>query len=220
MQAVQAMCEKALLLEKGTAVSFVSVEEAAIQYLRSIETSSTRIWGKSRFVPGDQEVVAHIDHNDKIKCCLVEVKNANGEVTSNLSIDQPFFIDLTYEVIGELDCKAVPNIHFYDEFSARFFIALPENSCPNEKGVYTARCEIPPYVFNNGRYEAMIAISSLTLEAPLHFAYESAIRFEVTEHALSDPRRHGWKGALPGVSRPRLDWAYTKNNLTSISSPT
>lgn len=215
MQAVKAMCEKALFLEKGRAVSFVTVDEAATQYLRSIEPDNANNWGKSRFEPGDEGVVAHSDHSDKIRCLYAEVVNAAGEVTSSLSIDQHFFIDVTYEVIGNLDHSAVPNIHFYDEFGARFFISLPEKHSPNEKGIYTARCEIPSYIFNNGRYVAMIAVSSFAFEAPLHFAYENALRFEVSEYSLADPRRHGWKGALPGMSRQRLDWAYAKHNQIS-----
>ena len=58
----------------------------------------------------------------------------------------------------------------------------------------------------------MIALSSFTLAAPLHFAYENALRIEISEHDLGDPRRHGWKGGLPGLSRPRLDWEYKKHN--------
>lgn len=212
MQAVKAMCEKALFLEKGRAVSFVSVDEAATQYLRSIEAGNATNWGKSRFEPGDADVVRHSDLSEKIRCLYAEVVNSAGEVTSSLSIDQQFFIDVTYEVLGNLDHSAVPNIHFYDETGARFFISLPENHCPIEKGVYTARCEIPAYVFNNGRYTAMIAVSSFAFDAPLHFAYENALRFEVTEHSLADQRRHGWKGVLPGMSRCRLDWTYDKRN--------
>ncbi|MNL40302.1 hypothetical protein D3C87_1626440 [compost metagenome] len=52
----------------------------------------------------------------------------------------------------------------------------------------------------------MPALSSYELENPLHFALENALRFEVYEQGLVDPRRHGWTGGLPGVSRPRLKW--------------
>jgi lipopolysaccharide transport system ATP-binding protein len=210
MQAVRAMCEKALFLERGRAVSFVSVEEATTQYIRSIESDSAEDWGKSRFVPGDEGVVSHSDHIDKIRCIHAEVVNADGEVTSSLSIDRPFCIDVTYEVIDILLYSAVPNFHFYDEFGARFFIGLPERACPTEKGTYTARCEIPPYMFNDGRFSVVIAISSFSLAAPIHFSYDHALRFEVVEHSLLDPRRHGWLAGLPGLSRPRLDWFYEK----------
>tara|TARA_R110000751_G_scaffold45398_4_gene103020 strand:+ start:218 stop:1546 length:1329 start_codon:yes stop_codon:yes gene_type:complete len=210
MQSVKAMCEKALFLERGRAVSFVSVDEAASQYIRSIETDNGDSWGKAHFEPGDEGVIAHSDHADKIRCLHAQIVDNGGAVTSDLSIDRPFYIDVTYEVLQTLEQPAVPNFHFYDEFGARAFISFPEHSCPHEKGIYTARCEIPPYQLNNGRYSAMIAVSSFALEAPLHFAFENALRFEVSEHDFADLRRHGWQGTLPGLSRPRLDWKYTR----------
>jgi lipopolysaccharide transport system ATP-binding protein len=54
----------------------------------------------------------------------------------------------------------------------------------------------------------MLALSSYEVEAPLHFAVENALRFEIHEPAQADARRHGWGGGLPGVSRPRLDWTF------------
>jgi len=208
MQSVKAMCEKALFLEKGRAVSFVSVDEAASQYIRSIETEGADKWGKAHFEPGDEGVVAHSDHSDRIRCLSARVLDANGTTTSELSIDQPFEIELTYEVLKDLDQAAVPNFHIYDEFGARAFISLPKYSCPAAKGIYRARCEMPPYQLNNGRYSAVVALSSYAYERPLHFSYENALRFEIAEIGLSDPRRHGWAGPLPGVTRPRLAWRY------------
>lgn len=208
MQAVRTMCERALLLEHGQVASFVSVDEAAAQYIRSISPDAESRWSKPQFTPGEPGIEAHSDHSDWIRCLHVNLKNLRGDVTGELSIDEGFFINVTYEVLKDLECTATPNIHFYDEFGTRFFIALPEAACPQAKGVYTARCDVPPYLFNNGRYTAMIAISSFSLAAPLHFAYENALRFEVIEQGLMDQRRHGWEGALPGLSRYRLDWEY------------
>lgn len=215
MQAVKTMCEKALLLDKGRAVSFESVDEVASKYIRSLDSDSAKNWGRASFSPGDEGVLEHCHNHGKIQCLYAAVVNSEGEVTSSLSIDEGFFINLTYEVLGNLDNAAVPNIHFYDEFGARFFIALPETTCPIERGTYTVKCLIPPYIFNNGRYTAMVAVSSYALEFPLHFAYEDALRFEVLEQGLIDPRRHGWTGELPGMSRPRLNWEYSKQNQTS-----
>jgi lipopolysaccharide transport system ATP-binding protein len=52
----------------------------------------------------------------------------------------------------------------------------------------------------------MPVLSSYEMDTPVHFALPNALRFEITEHALADDRRHGWSGGLPGFSRPRLDW--------------
>ena len=208
MQAVKAMCDKALFLEKGKAASFQSVEDAATQYMRSIETETAEEWIRSQFRPGDLGIVARSDLDDKIKCVKAAVINSDNELCGLIPIEEPFFLELTYEVLSDLDYIATPNIHFYDEFGARFFISLPEKPSPQKKGIYTARCEVPPYLFNVGRYTVVIAFSSYSLTAPLHFSYENALRIEVVEENLVDPRRHGWTGALPGISRYRLDWSY------------
>uniref|UniRef100_A0A7C1PIH3 ABC transporter ATP-binding protein n=1 Tax=Agrobacterium albertimagni TaxID=147266 RepID=A0A7C1PIH3_9HYPH len=212
MQAVKAMCDKAMFLERGRAVHFGSVDDAATQYVRSIEADNTESWGKAEFTPGDEGVIAHSDHQNKIRCHHARIINDEEQVTSQLPIDRPFFIELTYEVLEDLDVSAVPNFHFYDEFGGRVFITMPEGACPREKGVFTARCEIPSFQLNNGRYVVMVAISSFSLEAPLHFAFEYSLRLEVKEDTGMDVRRHGWTGALPGTSRPRLDWTYSSHN--------
>lgn len=212
MQAVKAMCDKAMFLERGRAVHFGSVDDAATQYVRSIEADNANSWGKAQFEPGDEGVVAHSDHQDKIRCHNARIVNDEEQVTSQLSIDRPFFIDLTYEVLKDLDQSAVPNFHFYDELGGRIFITLPADACPKERGVYTTRCEVPAYQLNVGRYSVVMAMSSYADQHPLHFSYENGLRFEISEDDLCDPRRHGWTGQLPGSSRPRLRWTYQRGD--------
>lgn len=49
----------------------------------------------------------------------------------------------------------------------------------------------------------------LVLDAPSHFAIESALRIEVVENSMSiDIRHHGWNKAIPGYFRPSLDRSY------------
>lgn len=212
MQAVKSMCEKAIYLNKGKVISFGSVDEASKQYLRNISLDSTNEWVKPSFTPENAKSTTHFNNQEKIKCHSAKILNSKKQICGTLPINQLFFIDLKYEVLSDLNYPATPNIHFYDEFGSRFFISLPEKTCPRSKGSYTARCEIPPYLFNNGRFSVMIAISSFSIEAPVHFSYESALRFEVLEPNMTDPRRHGWQGDLPGLSRPRLNWKFDHSN--------
>lgn len=213
MQSVKAMCEKALFLERGKAVSFMSVDEATSQYIRSIEVDQNQEWHRAEFHPGDNGVVQHIDHSEYIQCEGARILDLNGVVTPSVQIDAEFSIEIEFSILKKFEFEAVPNIHFYDETGNRVFISFPECSCPKSPGVYRARCKIPPFVFNNGRFSAMVAISSFTLDKPLHFAYENALKFEVCEDSLADPRRHGWNGPLPGVSRYRLAWNYQEDRI-------
>lgn len=209
MQAVKAMCEKALYLEQGKAVSFMPVEEAAAQYVQSLESGEGSKWGKAEFFPGENSIICQIDLEGYLRCNLARIVNAQGETSAELAIQDGFRIVLQYEVLKEMPFAAVPNFHFYDGIGDRFFISFPEVVPENSLGIHEVVCEIPPFLCNVGRFTVMLAFSSYVFEKPLHFAYQNALKFEVFEAPNVDFRRHGWAGALPGMTRPRLNWKHS-----------
>lgn len=211
MAAVKSMCEKALFLEKGQVMSFSPVEDAATAYVRSItDESGENAWHKEQFEFPDPDIEPQIECADYVQCIGGEIRDQNGKVTAHLEIDKPFTFALRYRIIKDAPYRIVPNFHFYDEGGGRVFIAFPESTAPNAAGEYEVICNIDPYQFNTGRFSLMPAVSSYELESPVHFALYNALRFEVYEPNNLDPRRHGWNGGLPGVSRPRLKWDCRK----------
>lgn len=207
MAAVKSMCEKALYLKKGEVVSFSPVEDAATEYVRSLaDETETGAWHKAQFQFPDPDINVQIDCADYVTCLGGSIRDHDGKETAHLEIDKPFSIALRYRINKDVPYRVVPNFHFYDEAGGRVFIAFPETTPPNLAGEYEVVCHIDPFQFNTGRFNLMPALSSYELENPLHFALENALRFEVYEPGLIDPRRHGWTGGLPGVSRPRLKW--------------
>ena len=209
MAAVRSMCDKALLLQKGKKVAFASVDEAFTEYTRSLtEEENVLTWHKSSFIPGDSGITIHSDVAEYVTCLGGEIQSSQGDVEGNLEINKPFSAHLRYRVNKELPYQLVPNFHLYDEFGGRFFISFPETVAPNSIGEHVVICNFDPFLFNVGRFTLMPALSSYEMLAPLHFAMENALRFEVYESLDADPRRHGWGGALPGVTRPRLRWEY------------
>lgn len=211
MQAVKAMCEKALFLEKGRAVSFESVENAASQYLRSIEPEDGAGWHKDHFNPQMDEVPEYGFCDDHLICLEAAITDDQGKHVSILEINARYKIVLRYQVLNELPFDAIPNFHFFDEFGGRVFVAYAESASPRKTGSYQVECELPPYAFNTGRYSVMLVMSTFPggIEYLHHFAFEAALRFEVTERDYCDERRHGWQGAVPGVTRLRLNWRYS-----------
>lgn len=211
MQAVKAMCEKALFLEKGRAVSFESVEDATSQYLRSIESEESVGWHKDHFNPEMDKAPEHGFCNDHLICLGAEIIDNQGSHVSILDIDDNHKIVLQYQVLNELTFDAIPNFHFFDEFGGRVCVAYAESASPRKPGFYQVECELPPYVFNTGRYSVMLVMSTFPggVEYLHHFSFEAALRFEVTERDYCDERRHGWQGVVPGVTRPRLNWRYS-----------
>jgi lipopolysaccharide transport system ATP-binding protein len=85
-------------------------------------------------------------------------------------------------------------------------MTTPDFAMPMRQGVYLARCIIAPFTLNSGRFSAGLALSTYTPVTIVHFDAQFALRFEVVENGNTDPRRHGWEGVYPGLTRPRLDW--------------
>lgn len=205
MAAVKSMCEKALYLNKGEVVSFSPVEDAATEYMRSLE-SAEFVWHKAEFVEGDPQNTVYSDTSRYARCLGASVKTASGQVTPHLQIDEPFEIVLRYQLIEDVPVPIIPNFHFYGESGERFYIAFPEQPVSGKAGEYEISCHIEPFQFNTGRFSVMPALSSFEFDAPVHFALENGLRFEVFEEPGADIRRHGCKVALPGLSRMRQRW--------------
>ena len=212
MGAVKSMCEKALFLQNGRAVSFESVDDATLEYLRSIDAEEGAGWHKAHFDPKVDKVQQHGFCDDYLVCLEAALVDGRGNQTSILDINAGHKIVLRFQIHNELPFDAVPNYHFYDEFGGRVFVAYAESASPRAAGIYEVECELPSYVFNTGRYSVMLVMSTFFggIEYQHHFSYETALRFEVAERNFCDERRHGWQGAVPGVTRPRLNWGYSK----------
>lgn len=212
MQAVRAMCEKALFLERGKAISFSSVEDAAHRYLRSTESADENQWCIASAEFEQASASNYIYSTNYIIGERAKILDSNNQINAKLEIDCPFQIAVEYRVIQESDLKLIPNFHIYDEQGNRVFIAYSEIPAPGKLGTHSASCTVDPFVLNTGRYYVTLVMSSFEWDSeyPHHFAEDRALQFEIFESIGSDIRRHGWKGIIPGVTRPRLNWNYTK----------
>ncbi|MBV5329831.1 MAG: ABC transporter ATP-binding protein, partial [Chlorobium sp.] len=210
MAAVKSMCEKALFLKDGKAVSYGPVEEGTTEYTRSVmEGNGQRQWHKARFVFGDEETESYTDSLSAVgyaECIEGELELENGTNAASIAINESFKIHLKYRLLKDVPGRVVPNFHFFDESGGRFFVSYPEQSFLSSQGVYHVVCEIPAFLFNVGRFTVMPALSTYELTKPVHFALPEALRFEIKEPEGADARRHGWTGSLPGLTRPRLNW--------------
>jgi lipopolysaccharide transport system ATP-binding protein len=214
MATVNLMCETALYIEKGRVVSYGPVEEATIEYQRDvIEATEQGPWHRAAFAIPDKNIELYSEREGEVECIGGQVRSEDGGSSPTLPIDRSIRITLWYRILKNLAYPAVANFHVYDELGARVFISMPEAAGPQQAGEHSATCIIPPFQLNNGRFTVALNVSSFTEEKPVHFAALNALRFEVVELSTADPRRHGWRGALPGVSRPRLDWQFDAVSL-------
>jgi lipopolysaccharide transport system ATP-binding protein len=233
-QAIIQTCKTALYLKEGRLHTYGPVETAVGAYTldnviaapapptpeseaavaaaaaeQDDDEDSVDEWLQGEYVykEGDELYREVGDFADFIGARLLD---AAGAVSARLPIHQPIRCVMRYRVRRNTPFRLVPNFHFYLEDGRRFFIAFPEHVAPTDPGEYDATCIVPPFLINTGRYTVTLCLSSYDLPNPVHFASDQALRFEVFEPPDSDPRRHGWNGGLPGVSRPHLDWEISK----------
>jgi lipopolysaccharide transport system ATP-binding protein len=77
------------------------------------------------------------------------------------------------------------------------------------KGIYKTTTWIPSHFLNDGRYIADFAASTLIPER-VHFVAREAIIFDVIEDM--NLRDTEYRGAMPGVVRPKLQWSTQKKD--------
>jgi lipopolysaccharide transport system ATP-binding protein len=207
MGSVNQICQKALYLESGRVVSFKAVEEATIDYQRDATAGvGGDVWHKASFGLPDPSIEVFSERVGEAICLGGSIETEGGECADYLSIDRPIHVKVRYRVLKDLPFALVPNFHFYEEGGARVFISMPADLPASKAGDYCVVCVVPPFQLNNGRFYVNVALSSFSQAPPVHFDVIEALRFEIVEKPQDDARRHGWTFALPGTSRPRLDW--------------
>jgi lipopolysaccharide transport system ATP-binding protein len=211
MHAVKAMCETALLLDKGQVVSLGGVEEVTRQYLHAISPDQESAWHQNCFVPElSKAEYPTAEDMESIRCTQALFIDSEGSPTSILEITKKSKIKVAYEILKELTQDPVPHFHFYDEFGGRVFVSYPQTPSPRAPGRYVVECELPEYQLNTGRYTVTLIMSNFLggLAYEHYFCHEVALRIEIVEYDGADTRRHGWGGSIPGVTRPRLAWQF------------
>ena len=213
MGAVKSMCEKAIVLNHGEIAFYGDVSNGVKAYEDLVLSSDETLkWDQKSFIYEKGVTNTYINElsvDGYVECVSGQVEGLNGEKLPEILISEGFYIRLNYRVLKEIPGRLIPNLHFYDGDGSRFFISYPEHPVAAWIGEHSLLCEIPPFLFNKGRYSVTPIMCTFELDMPVHFALPEALRFEVQEPLNSDPRRHGWHGEIPGMTRPRLNWTVT-----------
>ena len=199
MQAVKNLCQKGIWLDKGSLVSAGDMADVVNEYMNS----NTRFVGNVVFtdkMPGDDKAVLH----------AVRVKDASGSIITEIQINQPFSIEMEFELFAD-GMKVTPNLHVKDPFGNYVCVTadslLDKHSVKkSHAGKYKATCHFPANLLNSGTYYIGVALTGIE---PLHVHfYEQDIVF-VSVHDPIDgvpTRGAGYVGEIPGAFRPLLNW--------------
>ena len=208
MESVRKLCDRAILLENGTMSAIGMTQDVVEEYIDHVETEDgdRPPWHVPSFV-------AESDPAEWIGPCIPSIQvlggsvcGLDGRVCAYPEIHEPFALSLRYRLLTDSPTDIVPNFHIIDERGARILVALSAEPMPRRAGDYVATCIVEPFMLNAGRFAVGFALSSYELANPVLFSTAQTLKFEVVERTDADPRRHGFAGHLPGLTRMRLRW--------------
>ena len=205
MASVKALCDRAMLIERGKIACIDDTASVINAYMNSISDSGIEgTWIKTK-IRAERNLSSEF-----ARFIEARVETLDGQINAAHLIESSFKVTMQYELLKDVPFKLVPNFHFFDEGGGRIFISTPAEACPGVAGEYTSTCVVPAFCLNVGRYGIRVALSSYELPNSVHFDNPEHLQIEIHENlGSSDERRHGYVGSWPGVTRPRLDWQMT-----------
>ncbi len=200
MPAVTRLCERVILLDKGSVLMDGPVHQIVNTYLSSgLGTTAHREWPDIAEAPG----------NEIVRLRGVRVCTEDGQTTDAADIRRPVGIEMTYDVLRAAQ-SLVPNYHFYNEEGVCAFIVADQHSAdwkgrPKLVGQYVSTVWIPGNLLSEGTLIVDAAISTMD-PVTVHVHERDAVAFQVIDSLEGDSARGGFAGPIPGVFRPILNW--------------
>jgi len=199
MSMISSLCGTGILLEKGSIRSSGAVEQVINLYLNSDQFGNGELIFNER-KPGDKKAILH----------AVRIINIKGSPITDARIDEPFFIEMEYELF-EAGMRVLPNLQIKDSYGQTVFVTTDSgmdfDSIKKMKaGRYTSRCKIPGNFLNSGTFYIGVALDSIHPQC-IHFNEKDLVF--ITIHDPMDgilTRGSGYSGPYPGPVRPLLEW--------------
>jgi lipopolysaccharide transport system ATP-binding protein len=200
MQAINQLCDRAILLEGGSVALDGQPSEVVTRYLHAAHVSGVgRTWDDLDSAPGD----------DIVRLRSVRVVDEDGGTVETADVRHAIGIEIGFRVLRP--GRAVfPKIKVRDRQGDIAFNALdtsPHWHDPTPSGDYAATAWIPANLLNEGTTSVDVAVCSLY--APKlyqHAAAYDAVSFQVYDPGDGDSARGRFTGELRGVVRPLLEW--------------
>ena len=199
MAAISRLCTRALMLNHGELVKDGTADEVVELYQETAWTRGRRVRRAARNEIGELMFVK-LTSVDGHEVCAARWSD-DVCITYGFRIDQPgVFIRAACDVLAR--------------GGHAFRTLQPEETHITEAGTYTATVRIPGRLLAETIYSVNAAINVRTAageQRPL--AERNALSFRVYD-ATADRSMHGtWRGGLPGVIAPALEWQFAAERL-------
>jgi lipopolysaccharide transport system ATP-binding protein len=196
MVAVQSLCQKVMLLDKGALVQNGPAKQIVSNYLKYCLTSTKmdQIWENENEAPGCEDV--------RLRRVTIQT---NDQDNNMITMETTFLIIVEYWNKIPATCLHI-TLHIRSEQGIVAFTTGSSqepgwNGQSLEKGLYRSVCHVPKNLLNSGRHS--IAILVVRDLSNVIYVREDALVFDVVDKR---ERGGGWFGKEPGVVQPYLDW--------------
>jgi lipopolysaccharide transport system ATP-binding protein len=201
MTAVSALCDRALLLDRGQSVAQGSVESILSKYFQmALQIQPEVRWAEDK-----------APSNGVVRFTGIRAHDTQSETKSAFDIRHPIGIELEYEVL-QPDVWFTPSVILKDMNNVVIFNS-PADAHPNwddakrERGTYRSTCWIPGNLLVEGTYSIRVVFWGFSRLAQKGIAMDDAISLNVFDSLEGDSVRGRITGTFSGVVRPKLDWA-------------
>jgi lipopolysaccharide transport system ATP-binding protein len=199
LQAIQSLCDRALLLDSGEIVAQGAPRSVTTKYLAQAQPSNgERVWTENT-APG----------NERAALMAVRVLSSEGEASGNLDSDQDIYIELDFlaQQMSESFCVGfdLTNSEGVTVFRT-YQTDLPPNRWPLlQIGRNRWRCKIPKGLLNGGDFVLSPRIGIHNVSWLVH--EDAVIQFRINlRHGVSPLWSSLTAADRPGLIAPILEW--------------
>jgi lipopolysaccharide transport system ATP-binding protein len=196
MPAIQSLCKKCILLEKGKVKRVGKTEDVINYYLSegTIHNGLGKVW-KENERPGNK--IAEL-----VSTRLVD---RSGKTVSFTYPGKEIGVEIIYEV-KKNGYSPVPSIHIFTNKGEYGFMSYGDHhESLDEIRTHKAVAWIPANILNTDTYTVGVALGTIAPEQT-HFFEREAIIFQVIEDVEKTEKYEFNKKSLPGVVKPLLSW--------------
>ena len=194
LASISNLCTKGVVLEKGNIIYQSTATEAVVYYTKQqidrendSQEERTEI-GTTRFISA-------------------RITDRNGHSITSVRIDEPFIVEMIFEIGSDVNNVVVPNYHFTTAEGIYAFGTAAREMEKIAPGIYAARCHVPQNLLNEGMFTIGFALTEFPkLGHIVHFFKQHYLTLNVQDPVLDNAYRYGYGGPIPGVIRPLLDW--------------
>ena len=151
---------------------------------------------------------------DAVRILSCRVTDANGVVVASASTSEQIFLEVRYRLSREgprpwISCLVNDARSWGLFWSADVDQALSRDL--PAAGIWVSRLEIPRHLLSPASILFTIGINDAL--SGKNYAYlENVLPFEITDDISDEAIRGSFKGKLPGVFRPKLNWRTQRNS--------